>query len=392
MKSSLKAFGATLHQVCASVGEKLGIHAVSDESKTISLAVAASKASPKNGAGESSLTLKDALPIFIRKPETSSIRAFSVALAAAAAMSSPVMAIAQTYDKDGRSENNTASRIAGGVAGALLGNLLGKDANAFWKPALTLGGAYAGQTVGDMATRTPIDQNGQPVVQNGVDADGRPVYIPLASANPGSLLPKPGARPPANISQSAYNEAIRISSGFQPAPAQIGIDGQQWRALTDQVHVSLYNMMVDAVASRAVAKLANNDLDSAELARAVAPGDAKRVAEFTVANQAYANAFRAYSQSFQQANQALAIAERNGFNVSAQRVLMATIPGDLKQSTPNVSWPRLDDAIRAKALESQAGSTAMLASYGETVALSKVAKENNTATESNNSHMRNRSR
>ncbi len=379
MKSSMKAFGATLHQACASVGEVLGVLAVSEQAKTISLALAASQASINSATpttpatpGERSLVLREALKVFSHPPLSASMRVFSTALVAAAALThSPAMA--QTYDANGRSENNTIARVFGGLGGAVLGNLVAKDANNVWKTGLTLGGAYLGQSVGDMATRTPTDQNGRPIVQTGIDAQGRPVYTPLSDMQQGSALPRPGSRIPAQISQATYDEAIRVASGYQVAPATLGSDGQEWRAMDVQVHTALYSMMVETVALRAIARLALNDLNSADLARAVAPGDPRRVAEFAAVNQAYSQAFRAYAQSYQQVSQALGTAERNNFNVTAQRVLMATVPGDLKSNAGiQAHWPRVDDTIRAKSAEISAVAAGNAVPYGDVVTVGKA--------------------
>lgn len=374
MKSTLKMFGATLHQTCSALAEKIGVHSIKEEAVSVSSAISVASASEKSSASDSSgvLTFGRAMQVFGEAGKLkATMRVFGFALAATAALAAPAMAQqayivdgqqhtvssdGTRYDKDGRSENNTTARVAGGLIGAIAGNALASDANALWKGVITATGAYVGQSVGDAATRRAVDQNGNPIERT-VDERGRVIYKPIVSrdsvgrmnvVNP--LLPRPGDRIPSSITTETFNEALRIASGYGSAQPGVGSNGQQWRALDSDVHNGIYTMMVDAVAHRQIAKLAVNDLNAAEVAMAVSQNPAtkyQKAADYTAANKAYIQAFQAYATSYQQVNSAINIAERNGFDVTAQRVLMATVPSDLKFDMPMVSsWPRVDDRVR----------------------------------------------
>jgi len=212
-------------------------------------------------------------------------------------------------------------------------------------------------------TRNTTDQQGRPVVRAGTDSRGRPVYQTL-----GEPLRQGSDMDPVHVTREAYEQALAKSSAPAPAPG-----ATHRRSLDTQTHAGLYALMVEAAASRAVAAMANRDLDQAELARAVAPRDAQKAAAFSQANRNYAQAFQTYATSYRQASEAIALADRNGFDVSAQMLLMGTMPADLRRA-PGVAinWPGVDYRIRELGSRMQLDQSA---SYAEVSALGSQRPE-----------------
>lgn len=312
MKSTLKAFGATFDQVCSLVRETIGEHGLLNGAQEISSALAVSTAADRfRGVASGKWMLASVF-------------------AAATVLSHPP-AMAQNTSGDGRTEGNTSARVVGGMGGAILGAVLTRGSSSLGQAAAIVGLGYVGQSLGDMATRKVTDQKGNPVVQTGTDAQGRPIYQSASSL----------------ITQNAYTAAIQKASSPYPAVDTIGPNGVHLRVLDKDSHVGLYSLMVETIANRALAKLAVNELDKTEVARAIAPNDPKRSADFSMANQTYTQLFNSYATSFQQTSQAIFIAKRNGFDVSSQELLMSVVPGDLRANiNAPLHWPGVDDRIR----------------------------------------------
>lgn len=371
MKSTLKAFGATLDQVCAGARDRFGTQCVSDDAQAISTSLAMAEASQRTS-----------MPIM----KSMGVLAFTTAVAVSSAIvQTPVEAqtmVLQNSAKQstlaahapavdpltaGRTENGVA-RVAGGIGGALLGGALTQGSGGLVKTAAVLGLGYLGQAMGDMLTRKVTDQNGHEVYQDGVDREGKPIYRPILSAEEASKAQsnvqvlQPGTQAnPIQLSKEVYENAISRASAFSTSPFP-GQTPSTLRELDQQTHVSLYSMMVNTVAIRAIAKSSYFDLDRTELARAVSPNNPEKAAEFSAANKAYAQSFTAYSMAYRQTAQALAIADKTGFDVSAQKTLMAVVPGDLRREPgAPISWPGVDDRIRELAASSNLDQTASFA-------------------------------
>lgn len=300
MKSMLGVFAKTLDQVCAQARDRFGDDVLPSGLKAASMALVISAAATAAQA-QAQVEYGDA----------------------------PQAQTTQVTDADGRHNGNTVARVAGGIAGAVLGSNMTKGAGGLMRAVGILGMGYLGQTAGDILTRDATDQNGRPVTQAGYDAQGRPVYKTIDA-------------PSAKVNRGSYEDAISRASAPLPVHA-----GGNKLALDAQTHSGLYALMVDAAASRIVARQANVELDRAELARAVAPRDPARAGNFSRANREYAEAFQAYSASYRQVSEVLSIADRNGFDVSAQKTLMAVVPADLRmEAAAPIDWPGVHERVR----------------------------------------------
>ena len=94
-------------------------------------------------------------------------------------------------------------------------------------------------------------------------------------------------------------------------------------------------------------------LDQAELYRAAAPGDARRQQAFAEANVRYQDVFRQYASNHRNAWSVIRLAEQRGFDVLAQRIVMSTVPADLRAKPAySTDWP----GVNSKAMEISAGA------------------------------------
>lgn len=322
MKNSLKLFGSTLNQVCEITKETLGDASVS-----------------------------------------SSARALSSAIALAAAMTGPAFAQNQHANQlvgevqtDGRADGNTTARVVGGAVGSIAGLALTKDASGLAKVVTAFGLGYIGQSIGDILTRNATDKNGNPVIKVGYDQQGHPIYEPLINGMTHG-----------QAKTAAYHQAIKLASANESAPP-ISVGGKQLKQLESSMHTGLYSLMVDAAAKRAVAILANNELDRAEMNRAISPSRQTEVA-FSIANDAYRQAFIAYTSSYRKVDDVISIAQRSGFDVSAQQLMMSELPGDISRDLKlPIHWPGVDQKIREIGDSTQIGN---LATFNEYIALGK---------------------
>jgi len=343
MKNTMKLFGTTLDQVCLFVRERFGDQSVSDESLNVSSSIAVANAAHRRGdTSRSNNILAFTAAVALSAAQMPATAQTVVVVDGGAARAESVSREALTA----KSPNNTAARVVGGVAGAAVGNSLTKGSGTAGKVVAVLGLGYLGQAIGDILTSNATDQHGNPIVKS-VDSQGNQTY--RAVSKPVALAEdvqdvRPGTeRNPTRISWEVYEQAIALASAERPLRTSRN-DGA--RTLDPQTHAGLYALIVETAASRSVAKFANEDLDAKELARAVAPGDAQKKANFSLANRTYAQTYKAYDTSYRQAVQALAIAERNGFDVSSQRLLMGVIPPDIRRTTgAPIHWPGVDARI-----------------------------------------------
>jgi hypothetical protein len=336
MNNLLKTFSATLSQVQDTCKERFGATAVKKESQSMSLAMSLTQASERFTVNAKS--------------------AAGAVTLAAAALASPSIGYAQeaidynyqtpqsTQSEQSKSDN-TSARVGGGLLGGILGLAMTQHSPPAVKAVVTGGLAFLGAGVADgMANKKVTDENGNLVTRT-VDAQGRPVYQSLGAGIP--LPGTPGRAMPQKITSETYREAIDRSASSMPYAARKSREGQQYKTLEPSTHRGLYGLMVDTVSARAIAKIANSDLDAADLARTVARNDPQKQAAFSAANLAYKNAFKAYAESHQQTHAALNVAERSGFDVSAQRLLMNLVPSDLRAQTgASIHWPGVDERIR----------------------------------------------
>lgn len=345
MKNTMKLFGTTLDQVCSYVRDRFSDQSVSSAALDVSSSIAVANGAHRRGDSSRS----------------ANILAFTAAVALSAAQV-PVMAQTVIVIDDGaakaqatsreaiaaKSPDNVAARVVGGIAGAAVGNSISKGAGALGKTAAVVGLGYLGQAIGDILTSNATDQHGNPIVKS-VDAQGRQTYRAVSKASVPALANDvqdvtPGTeRNPTRISSEVYEQAIAQASSEYPLEST---RHENRRTLDRQTHVGLYSLIVEAAASRSVAKFANEDLDAKELARAVAPGDAQKKANFSLANRTFAQSYKAYDNAYRQAVQALSIADRNGFDVSSQRLLMGVIPPDIRRTAgASIHWPGVDARI-----------------------------------------------
>lgn len=233
-------------------------------------------------------------------------------------------------------EQNKTAKTVGGLTGAVIGGVLSRGSGGLAKTAAIVGMGIVGATVGNILTSNVADRNGHVAIQVGTDRDGQPVYETILTTPI-----RPGVKQlPQRITREVYDDAIARASAQTATPGATGKNGETYRALNSQMQTNLYKLMVNSVVARATAVQANQDLDEAELARSISPYDSVAVAEFTKANETYANAFRLYADAYKQVSQAIATAEKNGFDISAQKLLMAVVPGNTRIAPGAViSWP-----------------------------------------------------
>jgi hypothetical protein len=267
-----------------------------------------------------------------------------IALSAPATAFMSAVALTLVMSSAGAQEqapNNTGARVVGAVAGGLLANALTGNANNFWKVVLIGGGAYAGQAIGDSLTKPPP----KPVV----------VQVPVSASPTVVPIPRPGAFMPSSIPAATYAEALTIAAAPSAVPAQTGADGRDWRALAPDAHTGLYGQMVDMVATRTIARIALDMADNAQMSFAVADDANKKAAQdnLKTANDNYRAAFDAYGLALRKVSATLVIAEKSGFDVQAQKLLLGGVPKDVRGvSSFNVVWPGVQDRITEIALKS----------------------------------------
>lgn len=277
MRASLKAFGATLSQVSQQVEADRGEVAVSRTARVLFASLALATAASAHA-----------------QPDQYSEQAG--APVAAASASEPAISIeAQQKLQDIKSG---AARVGGALVGGIMGSKLASGAGSLWKSVATLGGAAIGQAAG------------------GAIVPGTTPQERLAGKN-----------------QDRYDQALVTS--FNPQ-TKTGA-----HVLPAATHANLADMMVTMAASRLVAAKAMRVMDEKELAAATSPRDTNAAAGFTTATRTYQSAFGSYAKSHHEVWNVIKLAQQKGYDVSAQRVVMETVPADLRSSPshPTTDWP-----------------------------------------------------
>lgn len=330
MRSTIKLFGSTLDQVCSYFGDQLGDKAINPSAKIMASSILVASASERvtgnavRVAGVFALTAATAM---------------GVAVAPVPAHAQSVIVVDSAPDsslqqKVSNITTNDVARVVGGIFGALAGNSLTQGSGTLSKTVGILGGGYLGQAAGNYITEDPAKRSAQ----------AQPVKANVQQAS--VMQEGQGARPgtesnPTYITREVYENAITRVSSSQPIPAT-----PNSRQMDPNTHSGLYALMLDTASSRAIAKLALNEMQSAELARAVTPGDVGKAANFSQAGRAYKLAFSAYDASFRQTSQAIAIAERNNFDVTSHRLMMGVMPSSIQRDAgATVNWPGMDQRI-----------------------------------------------
>ena len=276
-------------------------------------------------------------------------------------MSLPVLVSAQTVAdqgglptaeqqwNQGRGAHQTAARVSGGVLGALLGAAVTEGSGGLARAAAVIGLGYLGQTMGGILTQKVTDQDGNPVIANGVDANGRPQYLSVSVK-----MPDPGAKhTPDDVSTELYQQSLRMSSDVASLAQQKsreGADGRQYRPLDAQAHADLYTLMVETVSYRLIATQFMREMDSKAVALQMDAQAQEKQLQFAAQKERYEHYFSQYQTNYLNVHKVLQGIQQRGFDVMAQRIAMDMAAyRDLKvnSAADGGTWPGVGARVLA---------------------------------------------
>lgn len=339
MKRTVALFGATLKQVAASVPR--------DASRD---------------SAETSVMRSRALTI-------------GLGLAAVVAATSASHANAQVLIQGAQENQQQTARDRAGTIGGVLGLAAGVAAAHRQNTVIKLVGAAAGYMGGQAIGEAIAGKAEERAPGHG--SMGRPDRM---RADPlGSLQQPQDARYATSMRGGRYgNEQVQISRAayeqyIQQAASPVPVQGTNLRPLSTVVHQGLYRLMVDTVANRAVARAALDRVESMELESKVMQRGSPAALEYQRAQQDYATAMREYGNSFTSAWDVIRTAEKNGYEISAQRAAMSVVPGDMREPVvANLRWPGVEQKVaeltaRASSSELDGANLSMLNARADSV-------------------------
>ncbi len=220
----------------------------------------------------------------------------------------------QAKDEKARGKGSTWGGILGGIAGLVAS----KDQGGVAKVLSTALGAYAGSELGEsLASRGSAG-----AAEGGSD--------PMEQI-PTSL--RDGRGQQVFVTRALAEDSAKRSASPVPTPAGSGM-----RALERDMHAGLYTLMVDMAAARIVAKTALEESDRRRLKAGIDGSQQPDADEAARISQA---AFDNYNQTFRRVWSVMQLAEQGGYDVTPQRITLASIPADLRAQVPLKleTWP-----------------------------------------------------
>ncbi len=278
-------------------------------------------------------------------------RAYALGLGVVAVMASTAASQAQSQvliqgvqEQQQQQSHDRASTI-GGVLGLAAGIAATKNQNTIIK----LVGAAAGYMGGSAIAEAVTSKSPEQLAQPGVGRADQMRADPL-----GAAYQQPDARYQTSMRGGRYgNEPVQISRAvydryIQQASSPVPVTGTNLRPLSAVTHQGLYRLMVDTVASRAVAREALDRVERMELENKVAPRNSVASLDYQRAQRDYNVAMREYSTNFASTWDVIRTAEQNGYEISAQRAMMSVMPGDMREPVAaNLRWPGVEQKVAA---------------------------------------------
>lgn len=326
MKRTLALFGATLQQVAhADRAEQAASRQVSDSSSA-------------------------------HRSRAYVLGAGLVAAALAAGQAHAQVVIQSAQEQQQQQAQGRAGTI-GGVLGLAAGIAAAKNQNTVIKLVGAVAGYAGGSAIGE-AVAKPSDRNRTAVGQAGMRADPLgPQSQPSDARYATSMRGGRWGGEQVFLSRDVYLRYVQQSAS--PVP----VTGTNLKPLSTTVHQGLYQLMVGSVASRAVARQALDRVELLELEAKMNPRDGEVAREYQTAQQQYNTALREYSNSFTSAWEVIRTAERNGYEISAQRGAMSVMPADMKEPVQaDLRWPGVEAKVLAmqNSVDTMSGQAATL--------------------------------